>query len=78
MKLKLLMIIAMLTTSASVWAQKQNPTIPDEGTTSSEVAGDVYTVTLPAKNGMDEQTFDMILVKERAFPDGSYSRTAHG
>lgn len=79
MKTKWLMILAMLTVAFSMMAQKdpnaQKPEEKKETTTLPPtpvaVEGEVYTVSLPAKNGMDELSFDMILVKSGRFLMGA-------
>lgn len=74
MKTRLLIVVAMLAAAISVSAQKHKPentTAPGGGET--VVTGDVYTVTLPGKNGMDDQTFDMVLVKNGRFLMGATS-----
>ncbi len=75
MKSRLFLILASLVVSFSVMAQKPDTITPDPDPTPGEVgvSGDVYTVTLPAKNDMDEQIFNMVLVKSGRFLMGATS-----
>lgn len=71
MKSRIFLVAASLIVASGALAQKVS-TEPDAAPAES-ISGDVYTVSLPAKNGMDEQTFDMVLVKSGRFLMGATS-----
>lgn len=67
---KIMAIMAIMAMPVSLKAQKTGGN-DDAAAPAAVVAGDVYSVTLPAKNGMDEQVFDMVLVKNGRFLMGA-------